>query len=1357
MYYTIYLNIKESVTEHLLPSGTETFFRADISSAAGRKNCFVSLEKTDGVWRIINDRNILVQGNGIIEPGKCTEFEIKSTVLTGALFVSEREVLNDGFDRFSLSDSITIGSSTDCDITASGRFVSRKHAEIICTEDRCIIKNFSENGIYINGCRAENECQLKMFDTVWIFGLKLVFLGGCIAVQKSSGVVSGINETQDIIYEKGTIRKHRGKNSEKVQDVFSDAEPETAEIFPYEPDNGRNTDSEFSDILKTSVPASAVLSAAAVLGGGFSIPIAATLFAGSTAVISGLWFSARSLSEKNRRKNDEERRNKYILNCLQEIEDKQERYRKLMNGRYPGAEKAFSLFRKNGTKLRRAGDKDFLRLRICTGQSDFSSLIDIKKECSHEIRELSEKYSTVSEMPLTADFRSEKLIHVSGTAGKIAAFIRGLSVQTAVFHSAADVKLAFIMSEEMKSELRFAGWLPHVYDDEKIFRFCSDSDDSAEFVTEKLSEVFRTRAAGRCVNTHPHYIVFICGEVTAAEQMIRKYSHPETENGITFVQCIVTDDDKIKISGEQFRIETDSADIISQENAISLARLKLAGSESNEKSIPVPSSLSFLEMYQYTSTDPENLSHNYSEGKSRNGICALLGVGHDRKPFYLDIHETGYGPHGLIAGTTGSGKSELIQTFILSLALGYSPDELAFVLIDYKGGGMSRVFEKLPHTAGILTNLEDSAGDTDRILVSLSSEIKRRQIVLKNSGVSHIDAYAGLYSDGKADEPLPHVIIVCDEFAELRREQPEFISQLVSISRVGRSLGIHLILATQRPSGVVDDEIKSNSGFRICLKVQDRNDSSEILGKPDAAEITNTGRAYIQAPGIYEEVQTGYSGAEYCMNGSGKNAVMIDFCARPVNVTESNEKTKSITETEMLTDRICRFCSENGIRQARKLWTEPLEKIIHSSDVSSFGKTDFSRGLVFCAGVCDDPENQKMYPAEFNLYDTGNIIAAGMAGSGKTTFVNTLLCSLAENYSPEKLNFSVADFSGGMLSVFSEFAHCSRFLSVPDEHETKLFLDEISRETEKRKKRFSEVHAADFAEYTEEYDDMCAQVILMDGYGLFREMYPLSDELFTRLAGESVKYGIYFIVTVKQASDIRMRTRQNFRTAVTFELSDRTEYTELLGIRPETGLLSVPGRGYLVSDRRVLVFQTAVYSAGKGRERFAQLSEFAERINKKYGFSLVSEDRLFCRTAEVCSADGYIQLAVEYAEKGEVYLWGSDLKSDSAKYECFSGADGAYELLLKLADIFTRRNTARKISGQTEWENLTVVLCGLDSFCSCIYSEGREDMASVTEKFFEGGSGLGVRFLTGREENPLNADRRAYRLFTENTEGGAVC
>ena len=130
---------------------------------------------------------------------------------------------------------------------------------------------------------------------------------------------------------------------------------------------------------------------------------------------------------------------------------------------------------------------------------------------------------------------------------------------------------------------------------------------------------------------------------------------------------------------------------------------------------------------------------------------------------------------------------------------------------------------------------------------------------------------------------------------------------------------------------------------------------------------------------------------------------------------------------------------------------------------------------------------------------------------------------------------------------------------------------------------------------------------------------------------------------------------------------------------------------------------------------------------------------------------------MEYAEKGEVYLWGSDLKSDSAKYECFSGADGAYELLLKLADIFTRRNTARKISGQTEWENLTVVLCGLDSFCSCIYSEGREDMASVTEKFFEGSSGLGVRFLTGREENPLNADRRAYRLFTENTEGGAVC
>lgn len=208
--------------------------------------------------------------------------------------------------------------------------------------------------------------------------------------------------------------------------------------------------------------------------------------------------------------------------------------------------------------------------------------------------------------------------------------------------------------------------------------------------------------------------------------------------------------------------------------------------------------------------------------------------------------------------------------------LNYHPDEVAFILIDYKGGGMANLFGGTPHVAGVITNISESGrgeekssaasvNQTQRALLSLKSEIKRRQKIFSEFGVNHIDQYSKLYRAGHGSGALPHLIIISDEFAELKKEQPEFIKELVSTARVGRSLGIHLILATQKPSGVVDDEIWSNARFKLCLKVQDRQDSMEMLKRPEAADLTRIGRGYLQIGNdeLFELFQSGYSGAEY--------------------------------------------------------------------------------------------------------------------------------------------------------------------------------------------------------------------------------------------------------------------------------------------------------------------------------------------------------------------------------------------------------------------------------------------------------------------------------------------------------------
>ncbi|MBE6853025.1 MAG: type VII secretion protein EssC [Ruminococcus sp.] len=1369
--FTLYINFKDKIKEHTLPSEDNIIHKIDISDETGREHCYIELEVIDGVWRIISNEYTALSSadTQILENGKTIEVFIKKTSICAAVLVSELNSNSCTFRKYKLSQNTVIGNSPDSHISVKNELVSRRHAEISLTDDGFVITDYSKNGIYINGVRANGGTKLRMFDSIYVFGTKIIFLGRTVAV-------NNLNATE-VSLEKADPLKRAQSSHKKTEDTeniipvcYGSSEAFTPVIIDRAPD------CEKTNIIKTdphgvygvSVPASAVLSASAGLIVSMTIPAMALTFVGTTAVLSAAMYGIQrfqnSLECRRTEKTSRLLLQKYHEDYEKKLSEKQEQYRKILSGKYISADSAAKLYEKNGLSVYDRLSADFLKVRIGTGAVDFGRFIELSDSTDKRSRALYEKYSVIDNVPLVLDLRAEKTYYLVGKKNNIYAALSGIFVQLSSYCPSSDVKLVCFFSAADKERLGFVKWLPHIFSEDKSSRYMACDESSVKNVLFTLTDVLRKRnekrQSGFTDSFYPHYIVFCSSENMFVNEPINRYIRSGEELGATFL-FVKTDEEneKLRVIGKNHTqlLSADSTDLVSDETVMRYARRRAALSADEHTERPLPDKLSFLSMLGVKRTEEINILKNYKINKASDGIRGCIGCGRDNKAFYLDIHEKKHGPHGLAAGTTGSGKSEMLCTLILSLALNYHPDEISFVLIDYKGGGMSGLFESLPHTAGVLTNLSGGGNLAGRALAAIRSEITRRQKLFSELNISHIDTYMQFFRDGKTDEGMPHIIIICDEFAELKKEQPEFISQLVSTARVGRSLGLHLILATQKPSGVVDDEIWSNSRFRLCLRVQDKSDSLGMLHRTEAADITVTGRAYVQIGNdeIFELVQTGYSGAAYEPDADRGEASIIKEDASPSVLKTCEKNTSGSSQLEAVVSYISEVCEKNGICKSAKLWPDPLPEEVMLSVTEAGSEDDSENKMKFTIGLADDPENRSVYAVRYDLYETGGILIAGEAGSGKTTLMSTILCSLAEKYPPDAFRFSVLDFSGGLFSVYSKLPQCDEILSSPSLNETKVFLEKILYEVQKRKNIFSEADAADFSEYRAYDGGLPAYVIFVDGYYIFRETYPSLEEDFTRIASEASKYGVYIAVTIKQASDMRIRTRQSFRTVIPLRLPDRTSYTELLGIRPGFDISSCAGRGFIKEGGRVLEFQTAVVTAASGKERQKLLSERFEKIKSRFCrkesdvSSVEKSYEGYCTLLADFPADGYELLIKDISVKRNVFVWSKKQMTDcddSAVY--FYGLDGLYELLFRLKSIFTKRKEERKAATVFEGFDTAVIICGFDDFCRCIYDEKyKEDMSAITEVFFEKGDGHGVQFISGVSSENSYQNTRAYRLF----------
>lgn len=1132
--------------------------------------------------------------------------------------------------------------------------VSASHATFLRHADGWYLNDTSSNGTFCGNLRVQGRRKLVFGDHIDIFGLHLLFLGNILAV----GAYYGNLEVKEDILKPLFIReiKDVGKGIRKSgEDAYFHRAPRNLPVIYREyveieaPPNPKVTKEK--PIYMTIGPAF-TMAIPMMLGCAFAIfgsrlsgyTSGAFMYTGlitavTSALIGVIWAVLNlNYSKKENTRDETIRFNAYSNYLIQIADSLREKYQHnvaSMLKMYPSAGQCLN-YNENSSELwnRNYSHADFLYQRIGLGDQPFQVDIQIPKEKFTLINDtlldkpkmIQEEFRTLHQVPVGVSLMEKRLIGLVGGGGKkgAASLMHTLVAGIAAEHCYTDVKLVFIYREddpERMEDWECMRWFPHVWSEDKSTRYMASNELETSDIFFELSNVIRARSQDEKKNfVKPHYVLFISDPSILEGEILAKYIYEaKPEYGITtflmveVLEQLPNECEEIIENDRYFQgfyslMDTGDKKQAFVPDRVTAAQLAVFGKtlanirvNEIESTSEIPASLDFFSMYGVHTLEELDVLGRWRKNRNYNSMKVLIGRKAGNADCYLDIHEKFHGPHGLVAGTTGSGKSETLQTYILSLAVNFSPEDVSFFIIDFKGGGMANLFSGLPHLSGQISNL--SGNQVRRAMISIKSENTRRQQLFSEYGVNNINLYTRLYKNHEAKMPIPHLFIIIDEFAELKREEPDFMKELISVAQVGRSLGVHLILATQKPGGTVDDNIWSNSKFRLCLRVQDRQDSNDMLHRPDAAFITQAGRCYLQVGNdeIYELFQSGYSGAIYeeytgkstqaaaLLTRTGKAELIGGKYRRREELQSEGKNVKAKTQLDAVIEYLDKMVKQGGYQETMKLWLPILKTEIYLEELDGFMGHIYRDGhwqeiggkwsLKTEIGIYDDPERQAQRPLIIDLSADGHHAICGSVVSGKSTFLQSLVYSFLMKYSPEVLQMYLIDFSSNMLAAFEKAPHVGGVIYDNQEEKLAKFIHMLVMMMDERKKLFK---GGNYSQYVQAQGvKIPAILIVIDNIASFREKTKLSyDDIILRLAREGVGYGIFLIVTSAGfgMSEIPSRIGDNIRTVISLEQADKFKYMEILrvthlGILPET---DVRGRGLANVEGRILEFQTAL-------------------------------------------------------------------------------------------------------------------------------------------------------------------------------------
>jgi S-DNA-T family DNA segregation ATPase FtsK/SpoIIIE len=941
-------------------------------------------------------------------------------------------------------------------------------------------------------------------------------------------------------------------------------------------------------------------------------------FVAVTSITSVLTYLAKLRSYKKECNQRKEKYFSYLKDIEKELEEIKSKHISALSKNFPNIDTCIELIEKLNKKLwdRNPIDFDFLDIMLGKGVQDFPYQItaptiktfDEKDELTENAISLQDKYSKINNTPIILSIKNNSTIGLIGDRSFSYDIIKSIIIQLSTFHSYDEVKIVCIYSKRDSKKFDWVRWIPHTWNNEKTIRYMTNTKENSKNVLNSLNELLTQRKYSKKERHLPYYVAFISNMNLIKDTAVYDFL---IQNNSSLGLSTIFIQDRFEMLPKDCHtiIESSIHKSVYYERENSLDKKTFDISPIDDEKIEyfsrtiapivldkksdlgnIPAVVKFLNTYEANNFETINILNNWNSSRPYLSLSAPIGLQNSEDLMFLDLHEKGEGPHGLVAGTTGSGKSELLQSIILSLAINYHPHDLVFLLIDYKGGGMANYFTKLPHLVGTITNLTGS--ETQRALLSIKSELKNRQRIFSENGVNNIDDYLKLYKTNKAKTPIPHLIVISDEFAELKQEQPEFMRELVSAARVGRSLGIHLILATQKPSGIVDDQIWSNSRFKLCLKVQSTADSSEVLKRPDAAYIKNPGRCFMQVGNdeLFKEFQSSWSGAAYKSEkkSTSSQVGIVSLNGNKITLPKKASSDMEIldkpeTELEAGVKYIHQIAEENNITKLQGPWLNPLKEKIYLKelynqnflwDISLWDNTNYT--LISTIGTVDDPANQRQFPLKLNISNEGNIAIYGSPSTGKTTLLKTLITSLLINHTPDELNIYIIDFGGMTLNIFSGSPHFGGIIFINDEEKINKLIILLSKEISYRKKALSKLGVTSLKDYNIHSKDKIPNIVLIiDNVAPLRELYPEVDSAITSFLRETSNLGINIIMTASSVNEISFRVTQYIKTSIALNLNDKSDYTSIVGRLTDLEPGKNPGRG-LIKFNSPLEFQTAL-------------------------------------------------------------------------------------------------------------------------------------------------------------------------------------
>ncbi len=1147
-----------------------------------------------------------------------------------------------------------IGRSEEMNIVANlSNSVSSKHAYIkVDGLGNAFVCDISDGtGVYVNNKKINNQ-QLQNGDHIFIMGTKLVFYNSTIIVP-SNIKVNGIKEKDQV----ELIAPCDGDNSylhvrtPRIQKTLDKQQIEIEHPTPVNRQKdlpfilvaGPSLTMTFAMLASLAVTVSRVLSSD---GKDYISLLPSTIMAISMLLGALLWPKlTRSYNKKLAEENEKFRQKKYreYLNAKEnELAHSYERNVKIWNeSLYPNCFELIENISSQNRHLwkRTIKDDDFLSIRLGNGNRPFEVNVAIKKKgfeleddiLKNEAYELAAKYKEMKNVPIVLSLMEHKVVGVVGDYELVAYNIIANLVS---LYSPDELKVILVYNRHQEEKLSVFNDLPHMWSSDKSSRYVVTSEVEAYTVFSELDEKIQTReeTLGKDDIRMPYYIVLSFDETIINSVSLKKVLlDADNKVGVSSIffgerfnqipkECEVIIQRNYENCGIYVKNENDNRFVLFTPDNISekeidklvkgLSRVKV---RKEKVASNVPERVSFLDVYQVGNVEALNIASHWTANNSNKSLAVPIGVMAGGEMFYLDIHEKYHGCHGLVAGTTGSGKSEFLQAYILSMMVNYSPNEVAFVLVDFKGGDMARPFLNSPHLAATISNL--SGNTLYRALVSLEAEVKNRQNIFNKSatllGVDKIDinSYHRYYKENRLSEALPHLVIVIDEFAQLKNHNPEFMTKLIDIAQVGRSLGIHLILATQKPSGVVDPQIWSNARFKVCLKVMDKQDSVDMINKPVAAMIKHPGRAYVQVgyDEIFELIQSGYSGADYVpqklfIDEDSITVSMVNWPGEKIRNAKhisKGEKT-DITQLEAIMKTMANLGEALNIK-SNKLWLDSLPEQIRMESLSTKTEDD-SFDTVVC-GLLDLPYIQKQVNYEISFIKQGHLAIYGSSGTGKSTLIQSIFYSMTQKNSPASFNSFIIDFNGGSLISLSKMPHCRSY--VTDESETKVneVLSTISHIISDRRSKFVEANCANFESYLETGNqNMPIILVVIDNYASFREkMYKCEDLLVQNIAAARA-CGIYFIITGSSKGAIYYKVTDHINNKIVFNMNDTGSYRDILDVRVPVFPENIKGRALVVYNKNIAEMQVAVpFDTESEANRIQKINSYYTLLREKFG------------------------------------------------------------------------------------------------------------------------------------------------------------